>query len=109
MSDKYEIEYSAEALKDLRKIYSYIAVNLKVPNTARGQVNRIRKEIRSLEFMPLRYAEVDWEPWKNMEMHKSLADNYVIYYLVNVDSHTVEIVRICYAGQDVANAINSVN
>lgn len=62
MSDKYSIVYSPEAKNDLGSIYSYIAFDLKVPDTAEGQINRIRKEIRALDFMPLRYASVDWEP-----------------------------------------------
>lgn len=62
MSDTYSVIYSPEAKDDLREIYSYIAFDLKAPDTAEGQVNRIRKEIRSLDFMPARYAIVDWEP-----------------------------------------------
>lgn len=48
MSDTYSIIYSSEAKDDLREIYSYIAYDLQAPETAEGQVNRIRKEIRSL-------------------------------------------------------------
>ena len=43
MSDNYQIIYSPEALDDIRKIYSYIAYELQVPDTALNQVNRIRK------------------------------------------------------------------
>ena len=70
MSDPYNVVYSPEALSDLKDIYAYIAQELMVPDTALNQVNRIRKEIRSLDFMPSRYALVDWEPWKSMGMHK---------------------------------------
>ena len=75
MSDTYSIIYSSEAKDDLREIYSYIAYDLQAPETAEGQVNRIRKEIRSLDFMPSRYAVVDWEPWKSMGMHRVPVDN----------------------------------
>lgn len=70
MNDTYSVLYSPEAKDDLREIYSYIAFELEAPDTAQGQVNRIRKEIRSLDFMPARYAIVDWEPWRSMEMHR---------------------------------------
>ncbi len=59
MSEAHSIIYSPEALNDLRGIYSYIAFSLKVPGTAEKQVNRIRKEVRSLSSMPQRYALVD--------------------------------------------------
>ncbi len=56
MSDTYSVIYSPKAKDDLREIYSYIVYDLQ---TAEEQVNRIRKEIRSLDFMPSRYAICD--------------------------------------------------
>lgn len=61
-TDSYKVGYSVDALDDLREIYSYIANELLVPETASAQLSRIRKEVRSLDFMPARYALVDWEP-----------------------------------------------
>lgn len=107
MSDSYKVIYSPEALDDIRNIYSYIAFDLKVPDTAQGQVDRIRKEIRSLDLMPLRYAIVDWEPWRSMEMHKVPVDNFVIYYTVSTKSLTVTVIRIFYGGQDAENIVKS--
>lgn len=103
MSDSYSVIYSPEALSDLKDIYTYIAQELLVPGTARNQVNRIRKTIRSLDFMPSRYALVDWEPWKSMGMHKAPVDNFVVFYLVDSDSMTVSIIRIVYGGRDIEN------
>lgn len=107
MSDSYKVIYSPEALDDIRNIYSYIAFDLKVPDTAQGQVDRIRKEIRSLDLMPLRYAIVDWEPWRSMEMHKVPVENFVIYYTVSTKSLTVTVIRIFYGGQDAENIVKS--
>ena len=66
MSDTYSVIYSIEAKNDIKDIYSYIAFELLVSGTAVSQVNRIRKAIRSLDFMPSRNPIVDWEPWKSM-------------------------------------------
>lgn len=107
MSDAYRVIYSSEALDDIRKIYSYIAYELQVPDTALNQVNRIRKEIRTLDFMPMRYAIVDWEPWKSMQMHKLPVDNYIIFYLFDSDDMTVTIIRIVYNGQDIEGNVKS--
>lgn len=109
MSDSYSVSYSPEAMDDLKEIYSYIAFTLLVPENAEKQVNRIRKEVRSLDFMPFRYSLVDWEPWKSMGMHKVPVDNFVIYYTVNDDSRTVTVIRIFYGGQDVVNIVNAEN
>ena len=56
MIDSYKVGYSVDALDDLREIYSYIANELLVPETASTQLSRIRKEVRSLDFMPARYT-----------------------------------------------------
>ena len=56
MIDSYKVGYSVDALEDLREIYSYIANELLVPETASTQLSRIRKEVRSLDFMPARYT-----------------------------------------------------
>ena len=56
MTDSYNVGYSVDALDDLREIYSYIANELLVPETASTQLSRIRKEVRSLDFMPARYT-----------------------------------------------------
>ena len=105
MNDTYSVIYSPEAKEDLKEIYSYIARELQAPDTAKGQVNRIRKEVRSLDFMPSRYAIVDWEPWKSMGMHRVPIDNFVVYYAVNDDSHIVTVIRIFYGGRDVEGII----
>ena len=60
MTDSYNVGYSVDALGDLREIYSYIANELLVPETAAAQLGRIRKEVRSLDFMPARYTLVEW-------------------------------------------------
>ena len=101
MSDPYNVVYSPEALSDLKDIYAYIAQKLMAPDTALNQVNRIRKEIRSLDFMPSRYALVDWEPWKSMGMRKVPVDNFVVFYTVDSNSMTVVIIRIVYGGRDI--------
>ena len=54
MTDSYKVGYSVDALDDLREIYSYIANELLVPETASAQLGCIRKEVRSLDFMPAR-------------------------------------------------------
>lgn len=107
MSDTYSVIYSPEAKDDLREIYSYIAFDLKAPDTAEGQVNRIRKEIRSLDFMPARYAIVDWEPWRSMEMHRVPVDNFVVYYAIDTQNRTVTVIRIFYGGRDVEGIVQA--
>lgn len=107
MNETYSVIYSSKAKDDLIEIYSYIAFDLQVPDIAEGQVNRIRKTIRSLDFMPSRYITVECEPWKSMRMHQVPVDNFVVYYVVNDDSRTVTVIRIFYGGRDIEDIINT--
>lgn len=96
----YRVEYSQEALVDIKSIYTYISQILHAPLTARRQVNRIRKEIRDLEAVPTRYVLVEWEPWASIKMHRLPIDNYVVFYLVDEQAMAVKIVRIVYWGRN---------
>ena len=103
----YNVSYSVDALGDLREIYSYIANELLVPETAAAQLGGIRKEVRSLDFMPARYTLVEWEPWHSMKMHQLPVDNFIVYYLVDDKERTVTVARIFYGGRDIEGIINS--
>lgn len=96
----YRVEYSQEALVDIKSIYTYISQILHAPLTARRQVNRIRKEIRDLEAFPTRYVLVEWEPWASMKMHRMPIDNYIVFYFVDEQAMAVKIVRIVYGGRN---------
>lgn len=65
MSEKYSAVYSPEALDDIRKSYSYIAFEFRVPSMALNQVNYICKEICSLDLMPMRYLRISWNTVKD--------------------------------------------
>ena len=97
----YAISFSDEALSELREIYEYIAFDLLETAVAQRQVNRIRKEIASLDSMPKRYRTVEWEPWKSMEMRRLNVENYSVFYLVREEDMTVYIVHIFYGRRDI--------
>lgn len=107
MTDYYAVVYSADALDDLREIYTYIANELLAPDVAAAQVGRIRQEVRSLDFMPTRYTLVGWEPRHSMKMHQLPVDNFIVYYLVDDEAFTVTVVRIFYSGRDIKGIIDS--
>ncbi|MCD7763159.1 MAG: type II toxin-antitoxin system RelE/ParE family toxin [Lachnospiraceae bacterium] len=105
MTENYRINYSADALGDLREIYNYIANELLAPENAAAQVKRIRKKARSLTSMPERYVLVEWEPWHSMEVHKLPVDNFIIYYQVKAKENVVNVVRVFYGGRDIENIV----
>ena len=100
MSAQYRIRYSPAALDDLKDIYAHIATVLRAPENASKQIHRINEEICSLDFMPCRYEQVDWEPWKNMGMRKVAVNNFVVFYTVDQNRLNVTVIRIVYGGRD---------
>ena len=101
----YHVNYSAEAKQDLRDIYSYIAFKLLEPDTAAGQTQRIMDAVLSLNNMPMRHTLYEDEPWHSLGLRYLPVDNYVIYYLPDNSTYTVDIIRIMYSGRDAKNQL----
>lgn len=101
MINSFKVSYSPEAVDDLRNIYGYIAFELLAPGAAKNQTDRIRKVIRSLDFMPERHALVEWEPWKSRNAHRVPVDKFVVFYTVDPEMRNVTILRILFSGQDI--------
>ena len=102
----FHVAYSAEARQDLRDIYEYIAYELLVSETAAGQTERIMKAIRSLEQMPMRHRLYEEEPWYSQGLRVLPVDNYLVFYLPDENSATVNIIRIMYGGRDIDKQLN---
>lgn len=102
----WDIVYTAQARKDLRGIYEYIASKLLVPETATEQIRRIMKTIRSLEEMPMRYQLYEEEPWHSQGVRFFPVDNYLIFYLPDEPRNIVNVVRIMYGGRDVRRQLS---
>jgi toxin ParE1/3/4 len=102
----YKIQYSAEARMDLRDIYNYIALELLVPDTAKGQTRRIMDAIKTLDTFPMRYSLYKDEPWNSKGLRFLPIDNYMVLYLPNEEMETVNIVRIMYIGRDISKQLD---
>ena len=107
MSQLFHIHYSSKALNDLRNIYAYIAFQLQAPETAKRQIERIQEKICSLDFMPEKYALVEWEPWKSQNTHRVPIDNFVIFYIVHSNINELTILRILYGKQNIEQILMS--
>lgn len=105
MTEQYKVNYSRDAIEDLRGIYTYIAETFRMPQSAASQLQRIRKKISSLEFMPARHKIVEWEPWDTLKMHQLPVDNYVIFYMINEHENAINVARILYKGRDIENIL----
>lgn len=103
----YNIVYSAQAKRDLRSIYEYIAFKLLAPETAGKQAQRIMNEVLNLNEMPMRYKLYD-EPWYSYGLRVFPIGNYLVFYLVIEQLNVVNIVRIMYGGRDIKKQLNEI-
>jgi len=104
--NQYKIEYTDEAIQDLRDIYEYISFALNQPSIAKAHTKRIREEIQKLNFLPLRYKTVDWEPWAAYGLRQMLVGHYVVFYLVKDEKQIIRIMRIMYGRRNFPEEFN---
>lgn len=102
----YEVEVSRQADSDLRGIFEYIAFELQSPKNASGQLDRLEKQILSLNTMPERYRRYEKEPWKSRGLRILPVDNYVVLYIPDRDKKIVTILRVMYARRNIDHQLN---
>ncbi len=96
----YQVNITDEAAQDLRAIFEYIAFELLSVENAENQLNRLQKEIQSLDEMPERYRRYEVEPWYSLGVRRFPVDNYCVLYLPNQETRVVDIIRVLYDRSD---------
>ena len=97
----YNVVISSQAENDLRGIFEYIAFELKSPQNAADQLEKLERKILSLEAMPDRPRVFDREPWRSRGLRILPTDNFVILYLTDARNLTVTVIRVMYGGRDI--------
>lgn len=90
----YQVKLTNHALAQLKEAVGYISKVLLEPVVARCWSDRIKKEILTLDHMPLRYPLVDEDPWRTEGVRKMSVENFIVYYWVNEETTTVWITAI---------------
>ena len=94
--EKYKIQLSIKAKNDYKKIINYLKNELLEPSIANRYAELINSEIQSLEHMPQKYAIIDDDIAKKLEIRKQLIKNYIAFYRINEKEKIVEVHRILY-------------
>lgn len=95
--DKYNVSLTSRSLRDLDGIYVYIAQTLLVPETALGMVDKIEKEILSLEEMPYRFPERKTGAYANKGYRQLFVSNYTVIYRIDEKRRQVIVITIRYS------------
>ena len=102
----YSVKISKQAENDLRSIYEYIAFKLQSLQNAQGQIGRLESNILKLKEMPERFSVFEKEPWKSRNLRVMPVDNYLVFYIPDKLTKTVNIIRVMYGGRDTEKQLN---
>ena len=100
MSEKYKIELSIKAKEDIKSIVLYIKNNLNEPSIANKYAKIIKEEIKTLEYSPKKFAIIDDDSIKDLEVRKLNIKNYLAFYRVNEKEKVVNVERILYGASN---------
>ena len=98
--DKYKIKVNPKAIRELDSIYEYIANEIMAPENAKGQVDRIKKAILSLDTFPQSHQERDEGRYAGKGYRQLLIDNYIVIFRIDEPHQTVYIITIQYQGRN---------
>ena len=97
----YEVLLAPEAMRDLREIYRYIALDLQSAQNAAAQLDRLERRIYALGELPERYRIYDREPWRSRNLRVMPVDSYLVFYIPDSRALTVTVLRVMYGRRDV--------
>ncbi|MBO5146883.1 MAG: type II toxin-antitoxin system RelE/ParE family toxin [Lachnospiraceae bacterium] len=98
--DKYKVKVNPKAIRELEHIYEYIANEKLGPESAKGQVGRIKKSILSLDTFPQSHQERNEGRYAGKGYRQLLIDNYIAIFRIDEPSKTVYVVTIQYQGRN---------
>lgn len=97
---KYDVNISHKAAEDIVEIYEYISNALCEEKIAVEMLKLLQKSILSLDEMPGRFKLYENEPWKNRGVHIMPVKNYLVFYMIDNDKKTVNIIRVIYGSRN---------
>lgn len=98
--DKYKVKVNPRAIRELDQIYEYIANEKLAPENAKGQVDRIKKSILSLDTFPQCHQERNEGRYAGKGYCQLLIDNYIAIFRIDESCKTVYVVTIQYQGRN---------
>ena len=98
--DKYKVKVNPKAIRELDHIYEYIANEKLAPENAKGQVDRIKKAVLSLDTFPQSHQERNEGRYAGKGYIQLLIDNYIAIFRIDESHKTVYVITIQYQGRN---------
>ena len=100
MPERYTVKITSQAQEQLREIVSNIRFTLQSPGTALKMLDTLEEEFASLDQFPNRVPLTEEEPWHSQGIHKRSVKNYLVYFWINEDAKTVQVIGVIYGRRD---------
>ena len=97
---KYKVKISPRAIGELDSIYKYIANEKLAPENVKGQVDRIKKSILSLDTFPQSHQQRNEGRYAERGYRQLLLDNYIVIFRIDEADETVYVVTVQYQGRN---------
>ena len=98
--DKYKVKITPRAIRELDDIYEYIANEKLASENAKGQIDRIKKAVLSLDTFPQSHQERNEGRYAGKGYRQLLIDNYIVIFRIEETSKTVYLITIQYQGRN---------
>ncbi len=97
---KYKVMIYPRAIRDLDKIFEYIALEKLSPDNAKSQVERIKKAILSLDAFPDAHQKRTEGIYAGKNYRQLLVDNYIVIFKIDKTKQIVYVITIQYQGRN---------
>ncbi len=99
--EKYKVKLYPRAYRDLDEIYSYIAFEKLSTENAKGQTDRIKAAILSLDTFPESHQDRLEGRYAGGGYKQLVIDNYIVIFKIDIDSKIVYVITVQYQGRNI--------
>lgn len=107
--DDYIVKLTSQSEEQIQKIINYIVCELKAPEAALHLLNTFENSFASLGCFPQRVALIDCEPWRTNGIHCLPIKNFFVYFWINEETKTVQIIAVIYNKRDQMHQLSLVD
>ena len=100
MDKTYTVKITTQAEEQIQEIISYIAHELKSPDTALHFLDVLEDSFTSLTHFPQRATLIDEEPWHTKGIHRLPVKNFLVYFWIDEDNMNVQVTAVIYDKRD---------
>lgn len=104
--DKFKVNITDYAKKQVKNIAKYISEVLKAPQASKAWRDCLFEKISKLDLMPYRYNLVEVEPWRTNGVRCLHVGNFIVFYLIKESTNSIWVTAVVYEKRDQIKALS---